>query len=150
TEELARVRKESQRKEQVLSLVSHELGNPLAALRASVFMAREHTKPAHDAAVEKSLQRIDTQVDRMARLVSDLYDMASVQAGQLGMEASRTDLVALLGELVDRFHTLHPRLSITLDGPSSAWGHWDGQRLDQLISNLLGNAAKYAGEQANV
>jgi signal transduction histidine kinase len=150
TEELAKLREEARRKEQVLSLVSHELGNPLAALRASVYLAKERTRPSHDAAVEKSLQRIDAQVERMARLVGDLYDMSSVQQGQLRIEPATCDLIPLIDEVVDRFRTLHPKLQLKVEAPAAAWGNWDAHRLDQLATNLLQNAAKYAGEEAQV
>jgi signal transduction histidine kinase len=150
TEELAKVREEARRKEKVLSLVSHELGNPLAALRASVFLAKERTKPSNDSQVEKSLQRIDAQVERMARLVSDLYDASSLQQGQLRISPAVCDLVPLIDEVVDRFRTLHPKLQMQVDHPATVWGHWDPHRLDQLTTNLLQNAAKYAGEEAHV
>jgi signal transduction histidine kinase len=149
-EELLALREESRRKDQVLSIVSHELGNPLAALRASVYLARERSAPSHDQGMQRSLERIDAQVERMTRLVGDLYDLAAVQSGQLRLEPSTFDLMKLLREISDSFHGLHPRLHLSVDGPESAWGRWDRQRIDQLVTNLLGNAAKYAGESADV
>jgi signal transduction histidine kinase len=142
--ELLRIREEARQKDLALSVVSHELRNPLAALRASVYLAKQRGTGG------QTLRRIDASVERMARIVSDLYDMSCVQTGRLRIEPRAVDLVAIVDEVLDRFRGLHPALKIQLDGPSAAWGYWDSDRLDQLLTNLLQNAAKYAGESAAV
>jgi signal transduction histidine kinase len=146
-EDLMRVREQVRHKDQVLSLVSHELSNPLQTLKASLHLAR---RQAPSPSSDHTMERIDASVDRMTRIVRDLYDVTSLQAGQLRLEPSVTDLMVLVHEVADRFRTLHPKLSIDVDGPQAAWGSWDPHRLDQLITNLLQNAAKYAGEAAQV
>jgi signal transduction histidine kinase len=142
--ELLRIREEARKKDLALSLVSHELRNPLASLKASVHLAK---RPGNK---DQMLRRIDASVEHMVRIVSDLYDVSSVQTGQLRIEPRAADLVTIVGEVVERFRELHPFLQIEIDRPPAAWGSWDADRLDQLLSNLLQNAAKYAGEAAAV
>ena len=132
-------------KDEILSKVSHELRNPLAAMRGWVDLARRRRAGTLvGEPIEKVLGRLDAQVDRMTRMVSDLYDLSSARAGQLRLETRPCDIVALVRELMERFVALHDDLRITLDAPQSMWGQWDPQRIDQLVTNLVGNAVKYA------
>ena len=152
-EELERLRREkatveeaATRKDEILSIVSHELGNPLSALRGVLYLARNRKS----VDVEGALQRIDRQVERMTRLVGDLYDVTSAAHGKLRLELERCDLAQLAREVADRFSVLYPTLTVELDAPDAIWGLWDRERLDQLLTNLLSNAVKYAGERARV
>jgi len=145
-------RRLAQSKDQILSRVSHELRTPLSALRGFVYLAKKRAKARDDldattnAQLGQTLQRIDAQVDRLARMVSDLYDVSSVQAGKLKLEPRACDLIGIVREVALRFRTLHPHLELRWTGPDAMWGNWDALRLDQLLSNLVGNAVKYAGE----
>jgi signal transduction histidine kinase len=144
--EKAAVEEVARKKDEVLSKVSHELRNPLAAVRGWLDLARErrHGNLAGGQPIEKVLSRIDAQVDRMTRMVGDIYDLSSARAGQLRLETRPCDLVAVIRELMERFHSLHPTLSASLEAPQAMWGLWDPARIDQLVTNLVGNAVKYA------
>ena len=83
-------------------------------------------------------------------MVSDLYDVSSVQAGKLKLEPRSCDLIAVVREVALRFRTIHPKLDLRWNGPEVLWGNWDAGRLDQLLTNLVGNAVKYAGETSVV
>jgi signal transduction histidine kinase len=157
--ELERVRTEStdadevsRRKDEILSLLSHELRNPLSAMRGFVSLAKKLRPRSGGASqpLDQTLARMDAQVERMTRLVSDLYDLAAVRAGQLKLERRTCDLVALGRELAARFVTIHPGLTVEVEGPEALWGAWDAQRIDQMLTNLVGNAVKYAGATSRV
>lgn len=153
TLELARLRAEkaaaeevARKKDEILSVVSHELRSPLAALRGFVDLA-QMMRPRGGVAsqpLSRTLEKIDAQVDRMTRLVDDLYDVTSVRAGHLKVEPRTCDLISIVTELVDRFRTLYPDLAIGLEGPKAMWGSFDPARIDQMVTNLVGNAVKYA------
>jgi signal transduction histidine kinase len=143
-EEIAR------RKDEVLSLVSHELRNPLSAMRGYVQLASRKPISSSGITVKDTLARIDGQVSLMARLVSDLYDLASTRRGQLPLHRERCDLAALTREVARRFGTLYPTLAIRTRGPDAIPGELDAQRIEQLVTNLVGNAVKYAGERCCV
>jgi signal transduction histidine kinase len=161
-ERMAESRALAKTKDEILSRVTHELRTPLSALRGFVYLAQK--REAADAAsasaahgdetpstkLGQTLQRIDTQVDRLARMVSDLYDASAVQAGKLKLEPSVCDLIAIVREVALRFRTVHPSLDLRWSGPETMWGQWDAARIDQLLSNLVGNAVKYAGEASMV
>jgi signal transduction histidine kinase len=141
-------------KDEILSRVTHELRTPLSALRGFVYLAQKREAARGDETphtkLGQTLSRIDVQVDRLARMVSDLYDAAAVQSGKLKLEPRACDLVSIVREVALRFRTLHPRLDLRWSGPETMWGLWDAARIDQLLSNLVGNAVKYAGEASVV
>ncbi len=137
-------------KDEILSRVTHELRTPLSALRGFVYLAKKRGDETPNTQLGQMLSRIDVQVDRLARMVSDLYDVSSVQAGKLKLEPHACDLVAIVREVALRFRTMHPRLDLRWSGPEEMWGLWDAERLDQLLTNLVGNAVKYAGESSVV
>jgi signal transduction histidine kinase len=149
-ERMAESRALVRNKDEILSRVTHELRTPLSALRGFVYLARKRGDETPNTQLGQTLTRIDVQVDRLARMVSDLYDAAAVQAGKLTVEPCACDLVAIVREVALRFRTLHGRLDLRWSGPDAMWGQWDAARIDQLLSNLIGNAVKYAGESSVV
>jgi signal transduction histidine kinase len=149
-ERMAESRQMVRNKDEILSRVTHELRTPLSALRGFVYLARKRGDETPNTQLGQTLTRIDVQVDRLARMVSDLYDASAVQAGKLKLEPRACDLVAIVREVALRFRTVHPRLDLRWSGPDAMWGQWDAARIDQLLSNLIGNAVKYAGEASVV
>lgn len=153
-ERMAQSRAQVRTKDEILSRVTHELRTPLSALRGFVYLAQKREAARGDETpntkLGQTLQRIDVQVDRLARMVSDLYDASAVQAGKLKLEPRACDLVAVVREVALRFRTLHPRLDLRWSGPDAMWGQWDAARIEQLLSNLIGNAVKYAGDASVV
>ena len=153
-ERMAESREAMRNKDEILSRVTHELRTPLSALRGFVYLAQKREAARGDETphtkLGQTLERIDVQVDRLARMVSDLYDASAVQAGKLQLEPRACDLVAIVRELALRFRTLHPHLDLRWSGPDAMWGQWDAARIDQLLSNLIGNAVKYAGDASVV
>jgi signal transduction histidine kinase len=153
-ERMAESRALARNKDEILSRVTHELRTPLSALRGFVYLARKGEAARHEETpntkLGQTLTRIDVQVDRLARMVSDLYDASAAQAGKLKLEPRACDLVAVVREVALRFRTLHPSLDLRWSGPDAMWGQWDAARIDQLLSNLIGNAVKYAGESSVV
>ena len=152
-ERMAETRELVRNKDEILSRVTHELRTPLSALRGFVYLAQKNEASREETPNTKlgqMLTRIDVQVDRLARMVGDLYDASAVQAGKLKLEPRACDLVAIVREVALRFRTLHPTLDLRWSGPEAMWGQWDAARIDQLLSNLVGNAVKYAGESSVV
>jgi signal transduction histidine kinase len=154
-ERMAESRALARTKDEILSRVTHELRTPLSALRGFVYLAQKREGAGRgdetpSTKLGQTLQRIDVQVDRLARMVSDLYDVSAVQAGKLKLEPRACDLIAVVREVTLRFRTLHDKLELHWSGPESMWGLWDAARLDQLLTNLVGNAVKYAGDTSVV
>jgi two-component system OmpR family sensor kinase len=138
TERLA----ESQRRERTfLMVVSHELRTPVTAIRGHVDALREGL--AEDAeAREASLAVIRAETDRLARLVGDLLDLARMEADQFTLEEDEVDVRRLLDQAFQVFTEEARRRGIDYECSLDANPviSTDGDRLLQIVSNLLDNA----------
>jgi PAS domain S-box-containing protein len=132
------------RKNEFLAMLSHELRNPLAPILNSIHVLRQ--SESQDDAIVQSSTTIERQVIHLKRLVDDLIDVARVTSGKIQI---RKDLVRL-GEILDRaIEDIEPTLTerqheLTVSiAPEPIWVEADPTRLEQILVNLLSNAAKY-------
>jgi signal transduction histidine kinase len=133
----------------VLSSVSHDLRNPLTAIRviAETLKLQLAQEPIREiAALQEGLERIAGNTQRMAAQIDELLDVARLQTGApLKLTPSPTDLVALARELIGEYQARTGRHRIRFEpAVSSVLGRWDRARLERVVGNLLANAIKYS------
>ncbi len=131
-----------------LSIAGHELKTPLAALSLQVQgLERQAEKGAFGEAgrLLERLQKATRHVGRLESLVGELLDVSRIAAGRLTLQLEELDLGALAGEIVERFAEQAARSGsvLSLHVVAPVIGVWDRVRLDQVITNLVGNAIKY-------
>ncbi len=133
-------------REHLMAVVSHDLRNALSlALMSSSVLAM----PLSDANSTMSAARVVSLrkgLGRMVRLIDDLLDFASIEAGHLSLECSEYAAATLLGEALEMFRDQAECKSIrlTLQVPSeSCVLECDQGRILQVLSNLIGNALKF-------
>ena len=135
-----------------IATVSHELRTPLGFIKgyASTLLRRDNEWDADSRS--EFLTIIDEEADRLSDLVDNLLDSSRLQAGTLNMELQSVDLVNLLEESVVRLQSRFPELTIVVESePAELEMLADPKRLDQIVTNLVSNAAKYApGSQVSV
>ena len=146
--------KYDEEREQCLSIVSHELRTPLTPLKALAQLqlgrlrrAQERGVPMDLEALERNLESIERQVDRMNGLVSDLLSVSRAGRGTLEMERAPFDLAAEVRDVVGRYVAAtreEGRHSFVLDSPETLTYDGDQSRIDQLLMNVVGNAVKYS------
>lgn len=140
----------SEAKDAFLAAASHELRTPLAAAKGHAHLALLKLGGQTEAGPGKSLQIINRQIDRMAKLVEDLLDISRLQAGRLSLELELFDLPQLVLETRDRMAVLSQTHELKVDVPEHLEGTWDRGRLDQVLTNLLSNAIRYSPEGGQV
>jgi PAS domain S-box-containing protein len=132
------------RKDQFLAMLAHELRNPLAPIRNAVELMRQ--VETLDPSFQPSREMVERQVKHLARLVDDLLDVSRITQGSIRLRKEVLDLGTIVQRAVEgtrpiiesRAHTLSVQLPtepVRLEA--------DPTRLEQVISNLLNNAAKY-------
>lgn len=138
--------------DEFVSVVSHDLRAPLTPIRGFVqLVARDLAREGgHDLQVDR-LRSLDTQIDRMTRLVDDLLDVSRLRAGRLQIERGPTDLVALCQQALDARRPSAPDHELVLDASLSELpGNLDPDRILQVVDNLVSNAIKYSPDGGTV
>lgn len=132
------------------SLASHELKTPLTSLKLQTQLTQRQLgqgKLLDHCELNKRLAHTDRQVDRLTRLVDDMLDVSRISAGRVALRPERFELSQLVTEVVTRMTPLLQQAGCTVNWqpPAPIEGVWDRFRLDQLLVNLLSNAARYCG-----
>jgi PAS domain S-box-containing protein len=132
----------------ILALVSHDLRDPLGVilLQTTLVLADRTSKGRHDETT-KPFDTIRRAAKRMSRLIQDLLDIVSIEAGRFAIERSRQAVGPLLREALEASQPQAATRSLRLEGDPSAGDalavDCDRDRLLQVFANLLGNAIKF-------
>ena len=142
-------------RDRFLSVVSHDLKNPLAAIKGNTQLLQRHIRNSPVPKVERltdGLTRIDDTVTRMSLVLDDLMDFAGVESGQqLSLQRKMVDLVALVGRIVsDRQRTTESHRIRFAANPGRLTGVWDANRLERVVENILSNAIKYSPQGGEI
>jgi signal transduction histidine kinase len=137
-------------RDEFLSIAAHELKTPITTLRGTVQhllrqLARaEPDHPVDGALLERGLQRIDERSDKLVRLMSQLLDATRIQAGRLVLDRRPTDLVALAAGVIEAARAAAATHEFVLRTPGALVAEIDPLRVEQLLTNLVENAVRYA------
>jgi PAS domain S-box-containing protein len=140
----ARLEEANARKSEFLAVLSHELRNPLAPIRNSLYII-DRVPPGGEQA-KRAHQVIDRQVRHLTRLVDDLLDVTRISRGKVQLRRERVELGALASRTAEDHRSLFATAGVTFtirDCDTPLFIEGDVTRLSQVIGNLLTNAAKF-------
>jgi len=136
-----------QARDDVLAVVSHDLGNPLAAIRIGAGLLLRTLAPKEGGTGGwQHVEQIRHSVSQMERLINDLLDVKRIEAGHLSLEWERVSPAGMIADIIDRFEPIAAEKGILLSSaapPSVASVRADRHRIVQVFSNLIGNAIKF-------
>lgn len=134
--------------ERFLAILGHDLRNPLAAIAMGATLLRRNDSV--DASSLRVLDKIDASARRMTRMIEQILDLTRTRlSGKLDVSPVDMDLEPTLITVVEELRTAYPKRSIELEA-SPLPGTWDGDRLEQVFSNLIGNAIHYGAAESPV
>jgi signal transduction histidine kinase len=161
--ENARLYREAQEaiavRERVLAVVSHDLRNQLGVLTTAARVLERHADAsgvAEGGDARKTIDRMQRTTAGMQRLVDDLLDMSSIQAGRLSLNRTAQALRPVLKEACESFQAVAHEKGVRLTIPPHVSDDirvvCDCDRILQALGNLLGNAVKYckAGDEVTL
>ena len=136
-------------KEQFVSILGHDLRNPLSAIVA----AAQHLQVdgTLDEKQRRSVDRIARSAQRMSKMIADLLDFTRGRIGHgIPIRRAPADMAAICRHAIEEIRVTHPQrdISITVDGDTR--GSWDADRVAQVISNLAGNAVEHGADPVRV
>ncbi|WP_343073436.1 sensor histidine kinase [Pyxidicoccus fallax] len=143
-------------RDEFLSVAAHELRTPLTSLRLHLQLLQRQVNAVQPELAKELAPRsqvLERQLSRLGSLVNTLLDVSRLAAGKLSLEPRDMDLALLVRQMADAFSEEFRRagseLTLHLDG--SLMGVWDPLRVEQVLVNLMSNAAKYgAGRPVEV
>jgi signal transduction histidine kinase/CheY-like chemotaxis protein len=143
-ERTAALQAADRRKDEFLAMLSHELRNPLAPIRNSIYILNHFDAGSEQAGHARAI--IERQTQHIARLVDDLLDVTRIARGKIELRRSRADLTELVQRTVQDYIQVFEQFGIVLSTSlpeHPVWASVDATRVAQLVGNLLQNAAKF-------
>lgn len=129
-----------------VAALAHDLKNPLTIIMLEAMQIEQRLGSRTTPAVQRGLERISQNAAYVDRLVSDLLDMSSADAGKLDLRLDRIDLSRLLRDAVGRAVPTQERDRVRLDIRDVLYAMGDEIRIERVVSNLVHNALKYAAD----
>ncbi len=131
--------------------VSHELKTPLTSIQGFSQAILDGTAD-DEVSRHRAVEIIDSEANRMSRLVDELLDLARIESGQIQMLREPVDLAQMLEVCVEKFalRAREGNVELVLDVPALPLVTGDKDRLDQVFTNLLANALKYTSPAGKV
>jgi PAS domain S-box-containing protein len=139
------------RKDEFLAMLSHELRSPLAPISNAVHLLR--LRNTDDPLQQKARSIIERQLTHLTHLVDDLMEVSRITTGRVHLRLDRVIVSGIVERAVEMTRPLmedrRHELTISLS-PQPIWLYADASRLEQVVVNLLTNAAKYTEEGGHI
>jgi len=133
-------------RELFLGILAHDLRSPLAAISgfAQLLVHAKHPDRNAEFAGEILISAV-----RMARMITDLMELTRVQLGSgISVNPSESDIVKICSNAITEMRSVYPGRILKLESDESLVGKWDEPKLEQVLSNLLGNAVQHGARDS--
>lgn len=149
--DLTRVRQLENTRREFVANVSHELRTPLSMIKGYVETLIDGAKDDPAVAL-KFLQTIEKHADRLTYLIEDLLTISKLESGQIVMNLQRVELGPVVARVLEDLQSRAEEKGITLQNllPEDIEVKADGDRLEQVLFNLVDNAIKYGKNNGEV
>ena len=138
-----------EKKTEFISIASHEIKTPITVIKAYTQIAKG-LKDKSGEQLTTLLSKIDLQTNKLLSLVQQLLDVSKMEHGNLEYLREEIELNTFIAEMIGILQHIYPDHKLTADLCSSVPVSIDKIRLEQVFSNLIGNAAKYSGKGTEV
>lgn len=139
-----------QRKDEFISVASHELKTPITSLNASMQILQRlmRTEPSSEK-VPYFIDKANSNLNKLVSLLDDLLNVTRIQQGQLALNKTRFNLVELIRDCCEHLQ-MTGNHEFVLNGDTELMIYADYRRIDQVMVNLIGNAIKYAPQSKRI
>jgi signal transduction histidine kinase len=150
-EELRQTRLLDEKKNEFISVASHELKTPLTSILAFTKLALKAGTAGDTEKTQRYLERIDGQVGKLHLLIQQLLDISKIESGKLDYNMQNRGWNDYMQELVPFLEHLVPSHRLSWQPcMDEVEVQMDTLRIEQVLTNLVGNAAKYSNPETNI
>lgn len=133
---------------EIVSTVSHELRSPLTSVKGYTSLMLNRWERLADDQKRMMLEQVNHDADRVTRLITELLDISRLETGRLILRRQMVDLPRLAATVVEKVSMEYPELEATTEFPASfPKVYADPDKVEQVLTNLVENACKYASPQ---
>ncbi len=130
---------------EIVSTVSHELRSPLTSVKGYTSLMLNRWDRLADDQKKMMLEQVNHDADRVTRLITELLDISRLETGRLTLRRQMVDLPRLAATVVEKVAMEYPELRATTEFPDSfPKVYADPDKIEQVLTNLVENACKYA------
>jgi signal transduction histidine kinase len=133
-----------QKKDEFISIASHELKTPLTSIKAYLQLSERSIQDGKTDTTKQYLQRTQVQLDKLNNLIADLLDISKIESGKLKFNKKVFEFEPLLQSAVDIIRQTHDNARIIITGRANVPVFGDDVRIEQVLINYLTNAFKYS------
>jgi signal transduction histidine kinase len=126
-----------------ITMLSHELKTPLAAIKAYNQLLLRQTVTSADTR-HHIVEKIDAQVDRVVRLTQDFFELSRMQSGKIKLQREIVRIDEVIDEVIDNMTVTYKGRTLRKEGSSNAVVFADRDRIAQVMINLVSNAIKHS------
>lgn len=138
------------KKDEFISIASHELKTPLTSIKAYVHLLHSAINDESKEQAKMFINRTEKQIDKLYLLIADLLDISKIESGKLKFNKQWFNFKNLLHGAIESTKQTYPRSKILVKGNPDLNVFGDDMRIEQVLINYLSNAVKYSPENDNV
>lgn len=138
-------RKEAERKkDEFISIASHELKTPLTSVKGYVQLLERSVNKGDIETVKKHLGKAQVQLEKLNGLIADLLDISKIESGKLKFNKQYFSVDCLIDNVIEVMHQSNPDFKVHRKGIAGCEVYGDEMRIEQVLVNFLTNAVKYS------
>jgi PAS domain S-box-containing protein len=142
--DITKQKKEEQRKDDFMGMVSHELKTPLTSLKAYLQMLQQMEFHTKEAVPQNMLRKSVKQVDYMNNMINGFLNVSRLESGLMHIEKKSFDFKLLFSEIEEEIRATIKTHHFTFNSLGQIIVQADREKIAQVVHNLIGNAVKYA------
>lgn len=147
------IKSHDQLKSHFVANVAHEIKNPLFIIKEGLALVLDGTTGEMNNDQKNIIQRAKNNVDRLLRLVTNLLEISKIEAGKMELNKEKIDIKSFINEIIQEYKTLISKKRLVFEkdiSKDAGFAFADGDKLREVVINLLDNAIKYTPVGGNI
>jgi len=137
------------RKDEFISIASHELKTPMTSLKAYLQLISRYSNDSIPDQFTMLITKASGSLNKLEILVNDLLDVSKIQAGKLNFSKTKVEISFLVRTCIENAGYMFPDFKLRLDAEGDFFVLGNQERLEQVVMNMISNAVKYSPENRN-